>query len=233
MTSAFSPVMRTVALALVSLAGLSCLPAAHAEGTLAQLYAERPPAGSSFVRVVHPDADSLRVKIADGPEQTLSGTRPASSYAIVKGDTLFAIQLDGQSAASMKVAPGSFTTLVPQRKARNASTRFISIEDSGGSQDALKAELRFYNLSADCAEGGLQIAPAGTPLFKGVAPATSASRAINPVSAQLSASCAKAVSAPLALPQLQPGEHYSLFMTGTAAAPVLRGQASATDSYRP
>ena len=64
-------------------------------------------------------------------------------------------------------------------------------------------------------------------------PAASASRSINPVSAQLSASCAKAVSAPLALPQLQPGDHYSLFMTGTAAAPVLRGQASATDTYRP
>src|SRR2546427_7641763 len=79
MTSAFSPVMRTVALALAlaGLAGLSCLPAAHAEGTLAQLYAARPPAGSSFVRVVHPDAGSLRVKIGDGPEQTLSGSKPA------------------------------------------------------------------------------------------------------------------------------------------------------------
>src|SRR5260221_8992322 len=128
MTSAFSPVMRTVALALAlaGLAGLSCLPAAHAEGTLAQLYAARPPAGSSFVRVVHPDAGSLRVKIGDGPEQTLSGSKPASSYAIVKGDTPFAIQLDGKSAGSMKVAPGSFTTLVPQRQGKNAAARFTA-----------------------------------------------------------------------------------------------------------
>ena len=133
----------------------------------------------------------------------------------------------------MKVAPGSFTTLVPQRQGKNAATRFTAIDDSGGSQDALKAELRFYNLTTDCPQGSLQVAPAGTPLFTGVAPAASASRSINPVSAQLSASCAKAVSAPLALPQLQPGDHYSLFMTGTAASPVLRGQASATDTYRP
>src|SRR2546427_628612 len=176
MTSAFSPVMRTVALALAlaGLAGLSCLPAAHAEGTLAQLYAARPPAGSSFVRVVHPDAGSLRVKIGDGPEQTLSGSKPASSYAIVKGDTPFAIQLDGKSAGSMKVAPGSFTTLVPQRQGKNAAARFTAIDDSGGSQDALKAELRFYNLTDDCTEGGLKIAGTGTPLFTGVAPARSA-----------------------------------------------------------
>lgn len=150
MTSVFSAVRRQALFTLAGLAALSCLPAAHAEGTLAQLYAARPPAGSSFVRVVHPDAGSLRVKIADGPEQTLSGSKPASSYAIVKGDTPFAIQLDGKSAGSMKVAPGSFTTLVPQRQGKNAATRFTAIDDSGGSQDALKAELRFYNLTTDC-----------------------------------------------------------------------------------
>jgi hypothetical protein len=230
MISIAPPVMRH---ALLALAALSSLAAAQAEGTLAQLYAARPPAGSSFVRVVHPDAGNLRVKIADGPEQTLSGSKPASSYAIVKGDTPFAIQLDGKSAGSMKVAPGSFTTLVPRSPGKNAAGRFTAIDDSGGSQDALKAELRFYNLSTDCAEGSLQVAPAGPALFKGVAPAASASRSINPVSAQLGATCGQAASAPISLPQLQPGDHYSLFLTGTASAPVLRGQASATDAYRP
>lgn len=218
--------------ALLALTGLSALAAAHAEGTLAQLYAARPPAGSSFVRVVHPDAGALRVKIANGPEQTLSGARPASSYAIVKGDTPFNILLDGKSAGPMKVAPGSFTTLVP-RQDQGGAMRFTAIDDSGGSQDALKAELRFYNLSKDCAEGALQVASSGPALFKSVAPGASASRSINPVSAQLGASCGKATSAAIALPQLQPGDHYSLFMTGTADAPVLRGQASATDTYRP
>src|SRR5260221_9918567 len=57
---------------------------------------------------------------------TLSGSKPASSYAIVKGDTPFAIQLDGKSAGSMKVAPGSFTTLVPQRQGKNAAARFTA-----------------------------------------------------------------------------------------------------------
>ena len=51
------------------------------------------------------------------------------------------------------------------------------------------------------------------------------------VSATLAAGCGAAASPPLSLPALQPGDHYSLFLTGTAAAPVLRGQVSATDPY--
>ena len=43
--------------------------------------------------------------------------------------------------------------------------------------------------------------------------------------------CAEAISGGLTLPSLQPGDHYSLFLTGTAAKPVLRGQVSATDPY--
>jgi hypothetical protein len=224
--------MRSALLALAGLGGLGGLAgAAHAEGVLAQLYAARPPAGSSFVRLVNPGAAALRVKIADGPEQTLSGERIASSYAIVKGDTPFAIVLDGKPAGRIKVAPGTYTTVLPQRQ--GGALRLTPLDDAGGSQDALKAELRFYNLAADCPAGALQVAAGGPTLFADVAPTASASRAINPVSAQLQATCGKAASAPLALPTLQPGDHHSLFLTGTAAAPVLRGQVSATDSYKP
>lgn len=220
--------------AMLAVAGLAAMAGAALaqtqQGALAQLYAARPPAGASFVRVAHPHAGTLRVKIADGPEQTLSDGKTASSYAIVKADAPFSIVLDGK-VSTMKVAPGSYTTLVAQRQGKDL--RLAAIDDTGGSQDALKAELRFYNLAADCAEAGLQIAPSGPSLFAGVAPAAAASRSINPVSAQLQAACAKAVSAPWSLPPLQPGQHYSLFLTGPASAPVLRGQASATDPYKP
>ena len=53
-----------LALALAMLSGN-----AAAEGAFAQLYAARPPAGSSFVRIVNPDAVPLRVQIANGPAQ--------------------------------------------------------------------------------------------------------------------------------------------------------------------
>ncbi|MRU32325.1 cell division protein FtsQ, partial [Xylella fastidiosa subsp. multiplex] len=51
--------------------------AAHAEGAFAQLYAARPPAGSSFVRVVNPEVGPFRVQIANGPSQEIGPTKPA------------------------------------------------------------------------------------------------------------------------------------------------------------
>ncbi|QHC98972.1 hypothetical protein PspS04_00765 [Pseudomonas sp. S04] len=75
------------------------------------------------------------------------------------------------------------------------------------------------------------MADGGPVLFADVAPLSTAARAINPVSASLSAGCGKATAEKLALPQLKPGDHYSLFLTGSAAAPVLRGQLSSTDLY--
>ena len=75
----------------LSLFALAMTTSAHAEGAFAQLYAARPPAGSSFVRVLNPGTEPLRVKIANGPEQTLSGNTIASSYAIVKGQTDFTV----------------------------------------------------------------------------------------------------------------------------------------------
>ncbi|MGU7770234.1 alginate O-acetyltransferase AlgF [Burkholderia sp. MR1-5-21] len=202
---------------------------AHAEGAFAQLYAARPPAGSSFVRVVNPGSVPLRVKIADGPEQTLAGSRIASTYAIVKGNASFVVSLDGKTA-TLQVAPDNFSTLVPKREGAHAS--LIVIDDSGGTQDALKADLRFYNLTGNCTGAQLEVSPAGSVLFLNIPPSGVAGRAINPVSAKLAAACGASRTAPYTLPALQPGDHYSLFLTGSAMKPVLRGQASETDPYR-
>ncbi|MGE8655398.1 MAG: alginate O-acetyltransferase AlgF [Achromobacter sp.] len=203
--------------------------AAHAEGVLAQLYAARPPAGSSFVRVVNPETGPVRVQIANGPSQEISPTRPASTYAIVKGNQPFNLLLDGRPAASVQVKPDTFTTLVVRRDGVNLT--YVAIDDSNGAQDALKAELRFYNLAADCPGARLEVSPAGPTLFQDVKPGAAAARAINPVSATLAAGCGTVVSPSLALPALQPGDHYSLFLTGSATAPILHGQSSATDPY--
>jgi len=220
----FIPSRLAVAVALTALAGN-----AAAEGAFAQLYAARPPAGSSFVRIVNPDATPLRVQIANGPAQEPGAAKPATTYAIVKGNQPFTVQVDGKPAATLQVAPDTFNTLIPKRD--GGTLTFAVIDDSNGAQDALKAELRFYNLAADCAAGQLSVSPSGPVLFQDVKPGAAAARAINPVSATLATGCGAAVSPPQPLPALQPGDHYSLFLTGTAAAPVLRGQVSATDPY--
>lgn len=216
-------------LALAIALAAACASAA-AEGVLAQLYAARPPAGSSFVRVVNPHVHPLQAQVAQGPVQEIGPDRQATTYAIVKGNQPFDVRIDGKLAGTLQVAPDTFSTLVPRRDGGRLS--FSVIDDSAGAMDALKAELRFYNLAADCGAGQLSVSPPGPVLFKDVDPGGSAARAINPVSATLVAGCGAAVSPALALPALQPGDHYSLFLTGTPQAPVLKGQASDTDPYK-
>lgn len=208
----------------------TCAASAAAEGVLAQLYAARPPAGSSFVRVVNPHVNPLQAQVAQGPVQEIGPDRQATTYAIVKGNQPFDVRIDGKLAGTLQVAPDTFSTLVPRRDGGRLS--FSVIDDSAGAQDALKAELRFYNLVTDCPAGQLSVSPSGPVLFKDVGPGASTARAINPVSATLAAGCGAAVSKALPLPALQPGDHYSLFLTGTPEALVLRGQASGTDPYK-
>ncbi|MFJ3463843.1 alginate O-acetyltransferase AlgF [Achromobacter spanius] len=208
----------------------ACAASAAAEGVLAQLYAARPPAGSSFVRVVNPHVNPLQAQVALGPVQEIGPDRQATTYAIVKGNQPFDVRIDGKLAGTLQVAPDTFSTLVPRRDGGRLS--FSVIDDNAGGQDALKAELRFYNLATDCPAGQLSVSPSGPVLFKDVEPGASAARAINPVSATLAAGCGTAASQALPLPALQPGDHYSLFLTGTPEAPVLRGQTSGTDAYK-
>lgn len=223
MTPRLSPTLLALGLALAA-AG-----AARAEGAFAQLYAARPPAGSSFVRIVNPESAPMRAQVAGGPAQDVGPSKPATTYAIVKGDQEFKVQVDGKPAGALQVAPDSFTTLVARRD--GGKVTLARIDDSGGAQDALKAELRFYNLIPGCAGAALKVSPQGPTLFDDIKPQTAAARAINPVRASLAGACGAAASAELALPALQPGDHYSLFLGGTAAVPTLTGQVSATDPY--
>ena len=218
--------MKPLALRVTLVLG-ACLagPAMAAEGVLAQLYAPSPPAGSAFVRVVNPSADTVKVQVSNGTEQAIGPAQLASNYTVVKGDQSFAVSLNGKPAGQLKVAPDSFNTLVQH------NGEFQILDDSNGNEDALKAELRFYNLASDCPKGSLNVADGGPVLFADVAPQTTVARGINPVSASLTAGCGKATSKKLPLPALKPGDHYSLFLTGSAAAPVLRGQLAITEGY--
>ncbi|WP_313397575.1 alginate O-acetyltransferase AlgF [Stenotrophomonas sp.] len=200
---------------------------APAEGRLAQLYAARPPAGSAFVRVVNPGASAQRVAVGSGAEQSIGPAQRATRYAIVEGGKPFNLRVAGAARSQPAVAAGSFTTLVlnPAGAARPLQV----IADGAGNTDALKAEIRFYNLAASCPQAKLAMAGNGTAVFNAVAAGTGTARAINPVKASLVAGCGGRDSAPFALPALQPGDRYSLFLTGSASAPVLQGQPATTD----
>lgn len=199
------------------------------EGALSQLYAARPPAGSSYVRVVNPQAKALQVRVGKGPVQSLGGKAPAGSYAIVGGGQKFSVQVGGAEVAVLQVPPDSFQTLVLHRTDKGYA--FTPIDETVDTEDALKAELRFYNLAQGCAQAQLALAPAGTPVFRAVAENTSAARSVNPVRAAVVGQCGAASTPQQDLPTMQPGDHLSLFLTGTAQAPVLVVQANRTDPF--
>ncbi len=198
------------------------------EGRLAQLYAPRPPAGSAFVRVLNPGSAAVKAGVGNGTDQSIGPATRATRYAIVEGGKPFNLRVAGKARSQAQVAAGSFITLVLDPA--TPSKPLAVLADGGGTSDALKAEVRFYNLATGCAQGRLTIADTGTVVFPAVTAGSSAARGINPVKARLVAGCGGNDSAPVALPALQPGDHYSLFLTGTAAAPVLQGQLSGTDA---
>lgn len=211
--------------ALLLALGLSA--GAHAEGKFAQLYPAKPPADMAYVRMVNPGSAPLKVKVAGSSEQAIGPEQLATTYALVKGSTAFAVSVGGKRVGEWTVKPGSFNTLVAQ------DGSYALIEDVVGSDNALKAELRFYNLAADCPKGRLNVADGGATLFADVAPASTVARAINPVSVSLSAACGEVQAPKWALPALKAGDHYALFLSGSAQAPVLRGVLGVTDPYQP
>jgi len=217
--------MKALTLFATTLLLAGALPsAAQAEGKLAQLYAPRPPAGSAYVRVLHPADTAVQIQVGQNAPQQLGGGRLASSYNVVKGSEPFTVRIAGQTVGSLSVAPDSYQSVVFE------DGKLLVMDDSTTSDDALKAELRFYNLASGCKAGQLQV-EGGPALFAEVKPNASQARAINPVSASLTAGCGASQAKALALPQLQPGDHYALFLTGTASQPVLRGELGSTAPF--
>lgn len=214
--------MKALTLFVTALMLGAALPTvAQAEGKLAQLYAPRPPAGSAFVRVLQPEAAPVQVQIGKHAPQALGADRLASRYNVVKGGEPFRVSIGGKVVGTLSVAAGSYQSLVLE------GGKLRVLDDSAASDDALKAELRFYNLVGDCPSGLLQV-EGGPTLFTEVPPTSSQARAINPVSASLSAACGSAQAKAVTLPPLQPGDHYALFLTGSASQPVLRGELAGT-----
>lgn len=224
--------MRTLKIALAALVllvlGMVPGPPAQAEGALAALYAARPPAGSSFVRIANSCARPLHAQIDKSAAQVLQGATLATDFVVIKGNTSFAVQAEGKSTQIKGAAPDLFVTLVAQCSADG--WRYSAIEEPIGADNGLKAELRFYNLIETCAGAQLRLGENGQTIFAATPAMRSEGRAINPVQAKLAASCATVASL-IDLPALKAGDHYSLFLTGTPEKPQLSGQINNTAPF--
>lgn len=197
-----------------------------ATGGLAGLYAEQPPAGSVFVRVLNPGAP-VQLAWANGKPSALPlAGNMATAYRVIDPAKRPELSVNGKSVGVDKVAmTASYATWVIQP----SGTEVTVIADELPPANALKVVLRTTNLVPDC-QVSLKTAE-GAVVVDGLAVWHSKARAINPVKATLVANCGAAVSAPLVLPALQAGDRFSVFVHGNARAPVLSGQIDATEAY--
>ena len=196
---------------------------------IGKLYDTRPPPGYAFIRVAAGDDLKASAKLRiDAVEMPVDENEVASRYRAVRADKPVKLSIDGTAIAEgITPLPDKFYTLVVSRN--GAGWSGFAIDEGQGSANDLKAQLRFFNLIAGC-EASLKVAE-GPSVFDAATFGSVKSRAINPVQAQLEASC-NGHSAPSKLPQLRAGDHYSLFLREVAGKPALSGQFDETEPYR-
>ena len=222
MMTSLSTCVRTLLLT----AGLGSLTLPLNAQEIARLYAAQAPAGSSYVRVVNPEAQNRRVTIGRNPADTLNASqKPASDYRVVDAAADLIITRDGRALPPLKITAGAFYTVVLPPAPAQAPTL---IADATDGRNDLKAELRFYNLVANC-QATLRLQD-GAQIFAGVATDSAARRSINPVRASVSGQCGTA-AASSNLPAMKSGDRISVFLTGSAAEPRLLSQVDATAAF--
>ncbi|MFG1345099.1 alginate O-acetyltransferase AlgF [Xanthobacter autotrophicus DSM 431] len=208
------------ALALTAFSGASAQ-------ELTRLYAPKPPAGSAYVRVLDLSRSGAPIAIGSAPAAAVAQGDTATIYRVVKGGAPLTIAIGGKPAAgSLMPAADAFSTIIVP-----AGGPATVIADPTEGRNDLKAQLRFYNLVPGC-PGSVAVADGGPVVFEGVATNDTRQRAINPIEAKLAARCGETAAAPLTLPPLKAGDHYSLFLMNGPAGPVLTGQRDETEPYR-
>lgn len=199
-------------------------PAFAQKPVIAQLYPGAPPEGSSFVRVVNPSADPVRLNIAGTEEQhpISEATNIATNYKVINPVRPLAVMVDGKPVPGLiKIEPNQTVTLVLKRTGDVLS--LTPILDSMQGRNALKADLRVYNLASGCVANIL--ANKEVKVFSDVPTGSALRRSINPIAVEFFANCGGKASAGLVPPQLQAGSRFSLFVTGDPANPTLSGMA--------
>lgn len=196
---------------------------------LGQLYPAKPPEGSSFVRVVNPSLEAVQVSIAGVVEAApLSATgNITSNYRIVNPERPLQVTINGKPVLNAsKIEPNNFITLILRKSGEEYG--LTAIQDATQGHNALKADLRVYNLVPGCM--ATVTANKDVKVFVDLPEGGTLRRAINPIKVVFTARCASGMeSAALSPPQLQAGSRYSLFITGTPNKPALSGNLDAVN----
>ncbi len=206
--------------------------------TLGALYDPQPPADSAYVRVIVVNAEgSMDVQLDGKPRLQGLAAATASDYMVLKaGQHQLKVQGSGKSGSAeipLEIVAGrSVTVALPSL---GADSKPLFFADKANT-NKLKAVLTVYHLAPKAGAIDTLTADGNTKVFSGVAPGTSASLAVNPITIELQASKAgektALAKAPLTMAQ---GLTYSLLVLpgapGDGDKLVMKSSANALERY--
>ncbi|WP_421989189.1 ABC transporter permease [Roseococcus sp.] len=186
-----------------------------------QVYDPVPPRGSAYLRIVNGLTGEVQARPDFLPAQRL-GTAPAQrimAYTAVENVAGRQLRLEfqeGQARGSVtiRVEPGSFNTVLLHPTAGGiGATAVVDTADF----NQTRSRIAFYNVLSDCPAATLALLPSGPAIFEGVPALGTRARSVNPVTAQVRASCDARAAAPIALQGLEAGGMYSIWLMGSGS----------------
>jgi hypothetical protein len=186
-----------------------------------QVYDPVPPRGSAYVRIVNGLVGEVQARPDFLPPQTL-GTAPTQrimAYTAVENVAGRQLRLEFQEgqargSATIRVEPGSFNTILLHPAASGiGATAVVDTADF----NQTRSRIAFYNVLPDCPAATLALLPSGPAVFEGVPALGTRARSVNPVTAQVRASCGTRAAAPIALQGLEAGGMYSVWLMGSGS----------------
>ncbi len=200
--------VRTCLTGLLVVAAMGC---AHAQP---QLYAQRLPEGTVYMRLASALPAAATVGTDFAGTILLGNTDAAriSPYFVAgsAGGKTVALQVnEGGKAFTATVQPksGTFITIVLQEKAGGVAAAIVTDHPE---YNQLKARMTFYNATDDCSSASLT--ESGKPVFSAVPVNGVQARSINPAAATVVAACGADKVKELDLGKLDEGGLYSVWM---------------------
>lgn len=220
---------------LVGLALLAMPGTVRAQG---QVYDPVPPRGSAYLRLVNMLPGEVTARPDFLPQQRL-GAAPAQRvmpFTAIENVANRALRLEFQEGArrgqaNFRIEPGSFVTVLLHAGADGALAAAVVVDAADFNR--ARARMAFYNAVPGCPAASLSIHPGGPAVFEGVPPLATRARSVNPVSAEIRATCGASASEPFALEGLEAGGMYSIWMLPGASAPQAFITRDTTAIWRP
>jgi len=201
-----------------------------------QVYEPLPPPGSAYVRFVNGLGRNVTLKPDFLPPQPLGTAvdqRVTSYYVVEKvaGRSLTLEAQDNGDRVTLRVEPGSFVTVIVQQSTGQTVRAVVLVDHTDFNQS--RARLAFYNATPACDAAKLSLVPDGSTVFQDVAPGTVKTRSVNPVVAQVRATCDGQATPPFPLQNLEAGGMYSIWLMMPAGSPAAFVTRDTTAPWKP